>query len=287
MATFLNVGIIIASILLTLVVGLEVDGAAIRQAICHRLKILLLWALQVVVPPVIALLIVRALHLPLHVQAGLLLLAACPVGDIANAYTLLARGPVAISLAVNALSCLSAPLTMALTFALYAHLLGEAYAFAIPAPSLVLRVFFLAVLPVCTGAAWRALHPASVRRVRPWLRRICIGCIAVLIVYVLTTQWEQVVAETASAFAAAIAFFSLSLAVGWWTGHGLRMIMPGKACAAFLIGVRNLGMMAAVAIVMLGRTDYAVFGAVYFLTQVLLALTLVRWTLRRAGAPAS
>jgi len=286
MAAFLNVGIIIASILLTLAVGLEVDGKAIHQAIRYRARILLLWVLQVLVPPVIALLIVRALNLPLHVQAGLLLLAACPVGDIANAYTLLARGPVAFSLTVNALSCLTAPLTMALTFSLYAHLLGEAYAFAIPAPALVLRVFFLAVLPVCTGAAWRALHPPSVQRVRPWIRWICIGCIAVLIVYVLTSQWEQVIAETGFSVVAAIAFFSLTLATGWWAGRVLRMTMPEQASAAFLIGVRNLGMMAAVAIVMLGRTDYAVFGAVYFLTQVAMALTLVRWTVRRAVPPA-
>ncbi|HMO51895.1 MAG TPA: hypothetical protein PKE26_10980 [Kiritimatiellia bacterium] len=285
MATFLNVGIIIASILLTLAVGLEVDSAAIRQAIRYRVRILLLWVMQVVVPPVIALLIVRALHLPLHVQAGLLLLAACPVGDIANVYTLLARGPVAFSLAVNALSCLTAPLTMALTFAVYEGLLGADYAFAIPKPALVIRVFFLAVLPVCTGAAWRALHPASVRRVRPWIRIICTGCIAVIIAYVLTTQWEQVIAETGSSFAAAIAFLCLTLAAGWWAGHGMKM--PEKACTAFLIGVRNLGMMAAVAIVMLGRTDYAVFGAVYFLTQVVLAFTLVRWTLRRTGSAAA
>jgi hypothetical protein len=38
---------------------------------------------------------------------------------------------------------------------------------------------------------------------------------------------------------------------------------------------------------MLGRTHYAVFGAIYFLMQVLLALALIRWTCRRARAPAS
>jgi BASS family bile acid:Na+ symporter len=285
MATFLNFGIILASILLTLAVGLEVSGDAIRQAIRFRTRIFLYWALQAFIPPVIALLIVRALNLPLHVSAGLLLLAACPVGDIANVYTLLARGPVALSLAVNILSCLTAPLTMALMFAVYEGLLGDSYAFAIPRPALVVRVFFLAVLPVCTGAAWRALHPASVQRVRPWIRGICTGCIAMLIIYVLTTQWEQVLAENGSSFAAAIAFFSLTLAAGWWAGCGLRMTLPEKTCTALLIGVRNLGMMAAVAIVMLGRTDYAVFGAIYFLTQVVLALTLVRWTLRHAGSP--
>jgi len=283
MDTFLNVGIIIASILLTLAVGLEVDGTAIRQAIRFRAQILRLWVLQVLVPPVIALLLARALNLPLHVQAGLLLLAACPVGDIANVYTLLARGPVAFSLAVNALSCLTAPLTMALAFAVYAQLLGDAYTFSIPAPALVARVFLLAVLPVIVGATWRALHPSSVNRIRPWIRRVCGYSIAMLIVYVVASQWEQVRADVGSSALAAFAFLGLTLAVGWGAGHGMRMTAPEKACAAFVIGVRNLGMLAAVAIVMMDRTEYAVFGAIYFLIEVPLALALVRWTTRRAG----
>lgn len=287
MAAVLNYGVMMASILLTLAVGLEVSGDAIRQAFRFRARILLLWVLQALVPPVIALLIVQALGLPLGVAAGLLLLAACPVGDIANVYTLLARGPVVCSLAVNAASCLTAPLTMALTFAVYEELLGDAFSFAIPKPALVIRVFFLAVLPVIVGASWRSLHPASASRVRPWILGVCVWCIAILLVYVVANQWEHVIAETVSSVVAAIAFLSVNLAVGWWAGRGMGMTIPEKASAAFLIGVRNLGMMAAVAIVMLGRTDYGVFGAIYFLMQVLLALALISWTLRRVGAQAS
>jgi hypothetical protein len=171
---------------------------------------------------------------------------------------------------------------MAVTFAVYEELLGDAFVFVIPKLALVLRVFFLAVLPVIVGASWRSIHPASASRVRPWIRGVCVWCIAVLLVYVVANQWEQVIAETVSSVVAAIAFLSANLAVGWWAGRGMGMTTLEKASAAFLIGVRNLGMMAAVAIVMLGRTDYAVFGAVYFLVQVLLALALIRWTLRRA-----
>jgi bile acid:Na+ symporter, BASS family len=282
MGTILNVGVITASIVLTLAVGLEVDRSAIREAIRLRVRLLVFWTLQFLVPPVVALLIVRTLDLPLHIQAGLLLLAACPVGDIANAYTLLARGPVACSLAVNALSCLAAPLTMALTFAVYEVLLGDAFSFAIPTPALVVRVFFLAVIPVVIGASWRALHPVSANRFRPRIRQVCIGCIVVLILYVLSTQWENVMTDTGSSMVTAGAFLGVTLAVGWWIGRGMKMTMPERACGAVLIGVRNLGMMAAVAIVMLGRTDYAVFGAFYFVVQVVLALSLVGWTLRRA-----
>ncbi|HMP73519.1 MAG TPA: hypothetical protein PKE55_09690 [Kiritimatiellia bacterium] len=283
METILNAGVVTASILLTLAVGLEVDRTAIREALRLRVRLLVFWILQFVVPPIVALVLAQMFNLPLHILAGLLLLAACPVGDIANAYTLLARGPIACSLAVNALSCLVAPLTMALTFAVYEALLGDAFAFAIPTPVLVLRVLVLAVLPVLFGASWRALYPGSANRFRPWIRHVCVGCIGVLIVYVLSNQWEHVLADAVTSMVTAGAFLGITLTIGWWVARGMNLTGPERACGAFLIGVRNLGMMAAVAIAMLDRTDYAVFGAIYFVVQVVVALALVGWTLRRAN----
>jgi hypothetical protein len=66
-------------------------------------------------------------------------------------YTLLARGPVVCSLAVNAASCLTAPLTMALTFAVYEELLGAIY--------FLMQV--LLALALITWTLRRARAPAS------------------------------------------------------------------------------------------------------------------------------
>jgi BASS family bile acid:Na+ symporter len=62
--------------------------------------------------------------LPPDLSAGILLLAACPVGDIANVHTLLARANVALSVTVNTLSILFSAVTMAGIFEVYGYLLG-------------------------------------------------------------------------------------------------------------------------------------------------------------------
>ena len=277
MQSALNLGIIIASVLITLAVGLEVDRAALYQAWQLRARVFALWILQAVVPPLIALALIYLLPLPLHVQAGLLLLAACPVGDIANAYTMLARGPVSCSLAVNALSCLTAPITMGIAYTLYGVVLKEQFSFVLPTPILVTRVFLLAVLPIMVGVTIRSIFPRVVDPLRPWVRNLCAISIVFLIVYVIAGNWDQVRAEGFITGFAALLFLVITLALGWWAGWTMRMTRAGQGCAAFVIGVRNLGMLAAISIVLMGHAEYAVFGAVYFLIEVPLAFALIKW----------
>jgi bile acid:Na+ symporter, BASS family len=274
--TLVNAGVIVATVLLSLAVGLEVDRRAIGDALRRRGALVLLWAFQTIVPPAVALLIVSLLELPFAVAAGLLVLAACPVGDIASAYTLLARGPVALSLSINVFSCLTAPLTMALTFHLYAHVLDGSFVFTLPTPFLMTRVFLLSVLPVVAGMAWRVYFPAAVERLGPWVRRTCLVSMVTLVLYVLASRREQLWAESGAGALAALLFLGVSFAAGWWAGRMLRLPTPVKATASFITGVRNLGMLAAVSMVMMGQVEYALFGAVYFLIEVPLALWLVR-----------
>ena len=78
----------------------------------------------------------------------MLLIAACPVGDIANFYTLLARANLALSVTLNALTILIAPATMALVFETYDHVIGVPFEFALPTPTIFLRLTLMLVLPL-------------------------------------------------------------------------------------------------------------------------------------------
>ena len=72
--------------------------------------------------PLLGIAVAQALDLPQHLSAGIVLVAACPVGDIANFYTLVARGNAALSLVLNTLSCLFCAATMSVVFAAYDRL---------------------------------------------------------------------------------------------------------------------------------------------------------------------
>ena len=106
--TILDLGVLFVAVLLMITVGLELEGRHFREVGQRKWSVGLLLGGQVVLLPLLGIAVAQALDLPPHLSAGILLVAACPVGDIANFYTLIARGNAALSLVLNTLSCLSA-----------------------------------------------------------------------------------------------------------------------------------------------------------------------------------
>jgi BASS family bile acid:Na+ symporter len=104
--------------------------------------------------------------LPENLRFGILLIAACPVGDMANFFTLLGKGNLAMSVTMNAISCLLSPLSMVFAFALYGKALGSPFVFSVPSWSLVLRLFLLITVPILTGMGLRAGRVALASKLR-------------------------------------------------------------------------------------------------------------------------
>ena len=66
----------------------------------------------VVILPGLALLLIACFVPPAHVAAGLLLVAACPIGGISNTYSYLAQASTALAVALTTLSSAAAAITI-------------------------------------------------------------------------------------------------------------------------------------------------------------------------------
>src|SRR5262245_3395424 len=95
-------------------VGLDLSPAEFRRVRERPLVVAAGWIGPLILLPPIAVGLVRFLDLPEKIAAGLLLIAACPVGGISNAYSYLARASTALSVTLTSISCLAAPVTMPL-----------------------------------------------------------------------------------------------------------------------------------------------------------------------------
>jgi bile acid:Na+ symporter, BASS family len=277
----LDLGILAVTLLLMVTVGMELEARDFREV--ARRKGVLLWTLLLpaILLPGLGFALARALALPPHLTAGVLLLAACPIGDVASFYTLLARGNIALSVSVNTLSCLLSVVTMGVAFELYDHLLEQNYVFALPTPALVARLTLMVALPVLGGMALRSWKPAWVTGHRTTLRALCLAGIAFLLVYVLVNRWAQVTAEWRQTVLAGVAFVTAALLAGLALAYGLRLSARDGVTVAILFAVRNVALASAIAVTLLNRLEFAVFAVIYFLTEVPLLLGAVgvyrRW----------
>lgn len=284
MKTVLDLGVVGLSLLMMATVGMELEPDAFRRLARRRGLLAGTLLLPAALLPVLGFALARALALPPHLTAGLLLLAACPVGDIVNVYTLLARGNLALSVSVNTLSCLLSVVTMAFAFALYDHLLGQSYAFSLPTSALVLRLTLMVGLPVLAGMAARRWRPAWVAAHRVILRNICLVGVAFLLVYVLASRWAQVVVGWRQTALAGVAFMAAALAAGLALARWLRLNASDSVTVITIFAVRNVGLALAIAVTLMDRIEFSEVAAVYFLAEVPLLLAVV-YVYRRGWAP--
>jgi bile acid:Na+ symporter, BASS family len=173
------------------VVGMELTIDDFRRVARQPRKVVAATAGQIVLLPVLGWALVHFLNLPPPINRGVLLVAACPSGGMANVYTYLARANVALSVTLTAVSCLAAVLTMPLALALLQAQDGESTGFPVPFGLLAGHLFLLLVLPVLAGMGIRRRWPDVTKRHRHTLLGFSIATLAALLGFVIVQKTEQ------------------------------------------------------------------------------------------------
>ena len=275
MKAALDIGVLSVIVLMMVTVGMDLEVRQFRAVAKNKTLLFLTMAAQTIILPMLGFGLAYAMGLPPHISAGLMLVAACPIGDIANFYIMLARANLAFSVTLNSLTILLAPATMALVFEVYHHLLGATFEFAVPNVTIFLRLVLTVILPLLTGLAIRRVKPAFVTSHSGIFRRIVFIGIVCLLVTVILTQREQLVAEWQQTAAAAAAFIGVAFAVGMMLAWLFRLSQDDCVTIGIGFAVRNVSIATVIAFTLLERLEYGVFAVVYFLTEVPLLLAAV------------
>lgn len=272
MKSFLDVGVLSLTVLAMLSVGLELEVHCFKQLTKHAVALAVALPMQIILIPTVGLLVSYSLDLSPTLRSGILLVAACPVGDIANFFTLVGRGNLAISVAYNAISCLISPLSMTIVFAGYSRILGSPFAFAAPGWRLVLPFFFLITVPIVAGVGLRLARTPSIDRISRSLRFVCLVGVFALCAYVVVSRFYQLKTEWKFAAGASALLALGAMIIGWTVSRVLRMERADRLALLISFTVRNVGLATAIAITIMSRIEYAVFSTVYFLSEAVLVL---------------
>jgi BASS family bile acid:Na+ symporter len=267
-----NLSILTATWLMMLAVGLAVNVRDRTPGRSSPALLLSTLIAQWVAMPLCALAIASALRLePIH-AAALLLLAACPVGDIVSYYAVVGRGDVPLAIGLNALSCLAAPLSMGLTFAMLQPARPGEILLSAPTWPLVMRVVLLALVPIALGMLIRARWPAAGLRLLAPCSRVAGACILAVLVWALIRQRNHLALVWSDVLPGVALFLVAGLAIGALWSKTWHLPRPASLAVAVTFPVRNVGLAAAVASSLLGRTEFLTLFALYFLLEVPLFL---------------
>ncbi|MGH7491072.1 MAG: bile acid:sodium symporter family protein [bacterium] len=112
MKAIIDLGLLFVIPLIMTAVGLAMAPRHFREMARQKRALFFSLIVQPVLLPLLGLILIRVASLPPQLSAGILLLAACPNGDIVNFYSWLARANVALAVTMTLMSLLLAVITM-------------------------------------------------------------------------------------------------------------------------------------------------------------------------------
>lgn len=155
--------------------GMTLTLDDLRSALLMPKELFTGFALQYTVMPLSGFLVSKILRLPAHYAAGLILVSCCPGGTASNIVTYLARGNVALSVLMTALSTFSAVvMTPLLTFKLAGQYV------AVDPIGLFTSTVQVVLAPVLFGAVLNQYCKAIVNLVSPVMPLVAVASVAIL-----------------------------------------------------------------------------------------------------------
>ena len=236
--------------------------------------------------PAIAVMLIWWFEPDPFVEAGLLLVAACPIGGISNSYSYLARASTALSVTLTGLSSAIAIGTIPLMTRGFERVTREPLGASAPVSVLVMQMVFILALPIGLGMFIRHRWPGWASASSGAVQRLAFALLAVLLLLIITVERDRIVSELADVVMIAAVFVTASFVVGWLAGAAVRAGGADRFTLGAEFATRNVAIATAIAVTLLGRTEFAAFASVYFLTELPIMLAAVVVWRRMQASPA-
>ena len=183
-------------IVLMFLLGIDMSKKAFTD-IAHNPKAVLLGLIgQLVILPVIAFLIAWILKLPPVYFMGLVLVACCLGGSSSNVFSMLAKGEVALSVTLTALSSIMTLFTLPLIMEFVAEAVSDMSGVRIELPvgKLLVQNIVLIFLPLFAGSMFKRLCPAAAAKTRKVLGKMAFPALMILAA-VFFLQYKKEIAD--------------------------------------------------------------------------------------------
>ena len=136
---------------------------------------------QLVLLPAIALGLAYLFHLPAVFFIGLVLIACCPGGSSSNVFSKLAKGDVALSVTLTAISSIVTLFTIPFIMSWATRLVGESVGISLPVGNLIKQNLVLMLLPVLLGIGIHYAWPKAAEKMDKVLTKLAFPLLLVLI----------------------------------------------------------------------------------------------------------
>jgi bile acid:Na+ symporter, BASS family len=236
---------------------------------------------QVLLLPLLGWLIALAIPMPPEIAIGLIILSVCPGGPSSNLITYLAKGDVALSVTLTALSSIITVFTIPLVTNLaLQRFLGQSAAIALPMGKTMVQIFLITLLPTLIGMAIRYQFPRVAQRLEKQMGRLAAGLLALIIVLLMIREGSKLPGFIGQVGLGVLLLNGLATLTGWFAGKLFRLPLAQQICIAIEVGIQNGTLAIAITAGLLNNPDMAVPAAVYSLLMYVTGFGMILYSKR-------
>jgi len=273
-------------------VALELRPRDFKGVLVTPRPVLIGLAAQFVLLPAFTYLLVLAIRPAPSVALGMMLVAACPGGNVSNFLTHHARGNTALSVTMTAVSTAVAivmtPLNLALWAGLYEPTAAILKAVALDPLDMLLAVALLLGLPMAAGMLIGHRFPRLVARVQRPVRAASLVIFGLFVVGALAANWRHFVDWVGVVVIAVFLHNALAIASGWGAARAAGLSERDRRAVAIEVGIQN----SALGLILIfnffgGLGGMAIVTAWWGIWHLVSGLTVASWWSRRDPGPAA
>ncbi|TVQ05745.1 MAG: bile acid:sodium symporter family protein [Leptolyngbya sp. DLM2.Bin27] len=243
---------------------------------------------QLLLLPILGFVLASVFPLSPELAVGVMILAACPGGPTSNLVTYLARGNVALSITLTAISSLVTVFTIPLVVNLATGaFMGEATSLQLPFVATVLQIAVITMIPVAVGMALHHYLPQTAARLERGVKGLSLALLGLIIAGLLVQQRASVVSFFAQVGLVALTLNLAAMALGYLIARVAKLGRASATAITVEVGMQNgtLAIAIASAPTLLNQPNLAIPAAIYSLLMLPTGGLFAWWATGRSRPP--
>lgn len=192
---------------------------------------------QFIIMPLLAYAISKGFRLEAGLMAGMILVGACPGGTASNVITYLAKGDVALSVAMTSVNTLLAPLlTPLITYMLLKATVQ------VDVCAMFFSIIKVVIIPIALGLTLNKFFEKACEKMTNFLPVFSIVCITLTVASVISHNALEIRRTGAIILIAVMAHNLLGFLIGYLLGLVLKMAPQKRRTLSIEVGMQNSGL---------------------------------------------
>ena len=197
---------------------------------------------QFTVMPLLAFALTRIFRLEEALAIGVILVGCCPGGTASNVITYLAKGDLALSVGMTAVSTLLAPVLTPLLVWLLAGATVD-----VDVIGMLLSILWVVILPVALGLLVKRFWPRTTERASAYLPALSSLAICVIVLIVIAANAHKLLSGGLVILLVVVLHNLCGLGAGYLIGSLLRLTPAKRRAISIEVGMQNSGLASSLA----------------------------------------